>query len=328
MRAAWYSKNGAAKDVLEVGELPTPEPGPGEVRVKVAVSGINPSDVKSRGGSRPVSAGFVVPHSDGAGTIDKVGAGVAAARIGQRVWIWNGQWNRTLGTAAEFICLAADQAVPLPDAVDFGAGACLGIPALTAMHAIELLGDLTGKTVLVIGAASSVGFYAAQMAKLKGARVLGTVGSPDKAAVLAPLGITDLIFYKQEAVAERVKALTSGRGVDAIVDMDFSTSTRLVNDGAVAPHGAVICYGSNARGEVPLTFSAWLPRSIDLRFFLVYDLLPAQRQAAVDQLSRWLAAGQLRHNLGPSFTLAEIAAAHEAVEGGGAPGNILVQISS
>jgi NADPH2:quinone reductase len=327
MRAAWYSKNGAAKDVLEVGELATPEPGPGEVRVKMAVSGVNPSDVKSRAGSRPVTSGFVVPHSDGAGTIDKVGEGVAATRIGQRVWIWNGQYGRTLGTAAEFISLPAEQAVALPESADFGAGACLGVPALTAMHAIELLGDLTDKTVLVIGAASSVGFYAAQMAKLRGARVLGTVGSPDKAAVLAPTGVTDLIFYKQEAVAERVKALTGGRGVDAIIDMDFSTSTRLVNDGAVAPHGAVICYGSNARGEVPLTFSAWLPRSIDLRFFLVYDLLPAQRRAAVGQLSRWLAGGRLSHNLGPRFELARIADAHEAVESGRVAGNVLVTLA-
>src|SRR3546814_8227107 len=141
MRAAWYSINGEACDVLQVGDLPTPEPGPGQVRVKLKVSGVNPSDVKSRRG-RPIDSDLIVPHSDGAGLIDKVGQGVSPDRLGERVWVWNGQWRRPMGTAAEYIVLPQDQAVLLPDATDFQAGACLGIPALTALHALELAGDI------------------------------------------------------------------------------------------------------------------------------------------------------------------------------------------
>jgi len=327
MRAAWYARNGDAASVLEVGELPTPEPGPGEVRVRLEASGVNPSDVKSRAGSRPVpSGGFIVPHSDGAGVIDRVGEGVPASRAGERVWIWNGQWQRSLGTAAQYIVLPAMQAVPLPEGTSFEAGACLGIPALTALHAVEKLGAIAGKTVLVTGAASGVGYYAAQMARVKGARVIGTVGSPEKAQALARVGVNETIAYKTEPVAERLRELTAGRGVDGIVDMDFSTTARLVADGAMAPHGVFACYGSNFRGEVPVEFGAWLPRSISLHFFLVYDLLPAERQHAVQQLNALLAGGRLQHLLTPAYALQDIVAAHQAVESGRVLGNVVLHL--
>lgn len=326
MQAAWYAKNGPATEVLTLGELPMPEPGPGEVRVRVMVSGVNPSDVKSRAGSRPVTSGIIVPHSDGAGVIESVGQGVAAGRVGERVWLWNAQWRRPMGTAAQYLCVPAAQAAPLPDATSFEAGACLGIPALTAMHGVNLLGELQGKTVLVIGASSAVGFYAAQMARLKGARVIGTVGAQAKTEMLRQIGVTDFIFYKQESVAERAKALTDGTGVDGVIDMDFSTTAPLVPAGAVAPHGTVVSYGSNFRGDVPIDFSAWLPRSISLRFFLVYDLLPAERIAAIDGLSAWLHRGQLLHHVGARFSLDDIAQAHMAVEGGTVFGNTVVAI--
>lgn len=326
MRAAFYSRNGSAREVLEVGDLATPEPAAGEVRVKLAMSGVNPSDVKSRGGSRPVESGFIVPHSDGAGVIDKVGSGVPAGRVGERVWVWNGQWQRSMGTAAQFIVLPKQQAVRLPDSVSFEAGACLGIPALTAMHALEKLGNVQDKSVLVIGAASGVGFYAAQIARLRGARVIGTVGSPEKAQVLARIGIGETVDYKKESVAERVLALTAGRGVDAVVDMDFSTSARLVPDGAVAPHGTIACYGSNVRGDIPLAFGAWLTRSISLHFFLVYDLLAAEREQGIAALSAMLAQGRLEHLLAPAYPLDDIVAAHEAVESGRVVGNVVVAL--
>ncbi|WP_232462464.1 NADPH:quinone reductase [Bordetella genomosp. 9] len=326
MRAALYSRNGPAREVLELTELPAPAPGPGEVRVKLAVSGVNPSDVKSRAGSRPVTSGYVVPHSDGAGVIDQVGDGVPPERIGQRVWVWNGQWQRPMGTAAQYIALPAEQAVALPDAVSFEAGACMGIPGLTAMQAVIVAGDMEGKTVLVTGGASGVGYYAAQMARLAGARVIATVGSREKAGVLEQVGVTDAVFYKDEPVAERLLALTGGRGVDAIIDMDFSTTAPLVTAGAVAPHGTVVVYGSNYRGDIPVNFGAWLPRSISLHFFLVYDLLPAQRHHAVSRLGGLLAADKLRHLIAPAYALDEIAAAHEAVESGRILGNVVVAI--
>lgn len=191
---------------------------------------MNPSDVKARQG-RPLGAERIVPHSDGAGTIDSVGSGVAARRVGERVWVWNGQWKRPMGTAAEFIVLPVDQAVPLPDTVDDEAAACLGIPAMTAFNAVRLLGDMNGKTILVIGASSAVGHYAAQLAVVGGARVLGTTGSADKARHALRAGVDATIDYKRESVAQRVKDLTGGQGVDAIVDMDFSSTAQLLSDG-------------------------------------------------------------------------------------------------
>ncbi|UUZ74987.1 alcohol dehydrogenase catalytic domain-containing protein [Polaromonas sp. P1(28)-13] len=169
MKAAWYSRNGEARDVLQVGELPDPQPGPGEVRVRLATSGVNPSDVKSRRG-RPLSNERVVPHSDGAGVVDAVGAGVSASRIGERVWIWNGQWQRSMGTACEAIALPEAQAVELPEGTSFDAGACLGIPALTAVQAVHLAGPLAGRDVLITGAGNAVGHYVTQLATQAGAR--------------------------------------------------------------------------------------------------------------------------------------------------------------
>jgi NADPH2:quinone reductase len=325
MRATWYEKNGEARDVLVVGELPTPEPGVGEVRVKLATSGVNPSDVKSRRG-RALASARVVPHSDGAGVIDAVGEGVSPGRIGERVWIWNGQWQRPLGTAAEFIVLPETQAVRLPDSTDFAAGACLGIPALTAYHAVRLLGDIEGKTLLVVGASSVVGRYATQFAEQGGARVIGTVGSEEKARHALAAGAETTIDYKREPVAERIKQLTDGRGVDAIVDMDFSTTVKLLAAGGLAPHGTLVSYGSNDPGEIKVPFLALLYNSFNLRFFVVYDLTPEERQAAIDGLNLALAGGRLSHAIGARFGLDEVAAAHEAVERGQFMGNVVVDV--
>lgn len=325
MRAAWYSSNGEARDVLKVGELPTPVPGPGEVRVRLAVSGVNPSDVKSRRG-RALQAERCVPHSDGAGIIDSVGAGVPESRIGQRVWIWNGQWQRPMGTAAEYVALPQAQAVPLPDGTDFAAGACLGIPALTAFRAVQLLGDISGKTVVVTGASSAVGHYAAQLAVIGGARVIGTVGSPQKAEHARQAGVAETIAYKAEPVAERIREMTDGRGVDALIDMDFSSTSQLLGQGALAPHGVVASYGSNTMDDIAIPFRALLFGSVSLHFFLVYDLTMQHRQAAVDGLTVLLEQGKLLHTVGQRFRLDDIAAAHEAVEGGHVLGNVVVEL--
>lgn len=324
MKAVWYSKSGDAREVLVVGELPTPLPGPGEVRVKIFTSGVNPSDVKSR--RRPLQYERVVPHSDGAGIIDVVGEGVPSKRVGQRVWTWNGQWQRPTGTAAEYIVLPESQAVSLPDTTDFAAGACLGIPALTAFQAVHLLGDISGKTVLVVGASSAVGHYATQIAVLGGANVIGTVGSAEKAVHAQAAGAFATINYKQEPVAKRVKELTIGRGVDAIIDMDFSTTAKLIGDSVVAPHATVASYGSNSMNDIAVPFRTLLFSSISLRFFLVYDLNPTDRRVALDGVTELLASGRLSHSIGARFTLNDIAAAHEAVEGGKMMGNVIVDL--
>jgi len=326
MRAAWYSKNGPAGEVLEIGELPTPEPGPGEVRVRLHASGVNPSDVKSRR-ARPLSATRVIPHSDGAGFIDKVGDGVSSDRIGERVWTWNGQWQRPFGTAAEYIALASAQAVTLPAGVDFAAGACLGIPALTAFQAVHLLGAIDGKTVLVIGAGSAVGHYVTQIATRRaGASVIGTVGSAEKAAHARGAGAAATIDYKRQDVAAAVREMTGGRGVDAVIDMDFSSTAKLIGEGVLAPHGTIVSYGSNTVEDVPIPYRKMLFDSLSLKFFIVYELGTEDRRRAIDGITEMMIAGRLDHTIGARFPLDRIAEAHEAVEAGRVLGNVVIEI--
>src|SRR5476651_2584892 len=228
MRAAYYEKNGPAREVLRVGEVPTSTPAPGEVRVKLATSGVNPSDVKGRHGSRKIAWPQLVPQSDGAGVIDHVGDGVAKSRIGERVWVWNGQWKRPFGTAAEYIALPSAMAVKLPDNVSFEEGACLGIPAMTAIHAVALANAAKGSTLLVAGGAGAVSQYIIQFAKALGATVLSTISSPEKAAAAREAGADHMIDYKREDVGERVMELTGKRGVDAVIEMDLAANAKLI----------------------------------------------------------------------------------------------------
>jgi NADPH2:quinone reductase len=328
MQAAWYTRNGEAQDVMEWGELPTPSPQAGEVLVRLATSGVNPSDVKSRR-ARPVTDPLIVPHSDGAGVIEAVGAGVSAARVGERVWLWNGQWQRPMGTCAQYIALPQAQAVALPAHTDMAAGACMGIPGLTAVQAVilaeRLAGDLRGQNVLVTGASSAVGHYITQMVTLAGARAIGTVGSEAKAAHARAAGLQEAIFYKTESVPDRVKALTQGRGADVIIDMDFSTTAAWASQGALAAHGQVVCYGSNAL-EVALPFRPWLYQSLGVKFFLVYDLMPTERQHAVARLQQLLENQQLQHSIGARFALDQVALAHRTVEAGQTVGNVVIDM--
>jgi NADPH2:quinone reductase len=167
----------------------------------------------------------------------------------------------------------------------------------------------------------------AQIAVISGAKVIGTVGSGDKAKHALAAGVETTINYKTESVAERVKELTNGNGVDAIVDMDFSTTVQLLGNGGLAPHGTLVSYGSNAYGDIPVPFRALLWNSFSLRFFLVYDLTPHDRRAVVDGLSQLLASGRLSHTIGARFRLDDIATAHEAVEGGELIGNVIVELA-
>jgi NADPH2:quinone reductase len=302
----------------------TPAPGPGEVRVRLLASGVNPSDVKNRAGlTRKIAFPRVIPHSDGAGEIDRVGDGVAHSRVGERVWLWNAQWRRPFGTLAEFITLPARQAVPLPANVAMEAGACLGIPAYTAYQAIELAGIREGSTVLIAAGAGAVGHYAIQLAKRRKASVITTVSSPAKAEIARQAGADHVIDYKRENVGERVMAITAKRGVDAVIEMDLAANARLLPE-VVAPNSTVAIYGSGAP-EVAIPFQALLQNSIALKFFMVY-LMPSQlRERATADLTRMLERGELIHNVAQTFELGDIVAAHEAVEAGKAMGNIVVR---
>jgi len=322
MRAAFYEKNGSAREVLRVGEIATPQAGPGEVRVKLATSGVNPSDVKARQGSRKIAWPQLVPHSDGAGVIDQAGDGVSKSRVGERVWIWNGQWKRPFGTAAEYIALPAALAVKLPDNVSFEEGACLGIPAMTAYHAVVLAGAVKGSNLLVAAGAGAVGQYIIQFAKAAGAQIITTVSSPEKAAVAREAGADQTIDYKRENVGERVMEITGKRGVDAVIEMDIAGNGRLIPS-VLRPKGSVIIYGTGA-AEATLPASFCLTNSIRLQFFLVYELDAAERGRAIAAISHALEQGTLMNRVAqPTYGLADIVAAHEAVEKGSI-GNVIV----
>jgi len=324
MKAAYYQKNGPARDVLIVGDRPTPNPATGEVLVAIHTSGVNPSDVKSRMG-RPLAGDHVVPHSDGAGVIEAVGEGVPQARIGERVWIWNGQWQRPDGTAAEFICLPEQQAVQLPDNASFGEGACAGIPLLTAIQAVNYAKDLNAQTILVTGAGNSVGHYITQLAAQHGMRVIATA-SPRRAKLATDAGADLVIDYKGDDVAKRVLDTTDG-GVDAIIDMDFSSSVELLRAAALKPHGSLICYGSNEMTEPAVPFRDLLFNSWMLKFFLVYELTKEQRSIALSQAMKLLSDGELVTEIDSRYPLEEIAAAHERVEQGTALGNVILELN-
>jgi NADPH2:quinone reductase len=324
MKAAWYERTGPAREVLQVGNMPDPEPGPGEVRVRIEASGVNPSDWKTRSGSRPMIGPRVIPHSDGAGVIDRVGAGVPQERLGERVWVWNGQWKRPFGTAAEFIAVPSEQAVLLPDSASFEAGACLGIPALTAHRAVTVDSSPAGQSLLVAGGAGAVGHYAIQIAKILGAGpVIATVSSSEKAEHACRAGADAVIDYRSEDVAERVQALTSGRGVDRVVEVDIAGNARLLPR-VVARDGLCVVYGSN-KPEASFEFGPMILSGAAVRFFIVYELPADARRQGVADITRWLEDGRLQHAIAAEFPLERIAEAHEAVEGGRLIGNVIVR---
>ncbi len=327
MRAAFYEKQGPASEVLRVGDLPTPQPGVGEVRVRLHCSGANPSDWKTRkgGGGRKLIAPLIIPHSDGAGVIDAVGEGVPASRVGERVWIWNGQWKRPFGTAAESIALPAAQAVAMPDTLDFAEAACLGIPALTAMQAVRLAQLGPVHTVLVQGGAGSVGHYVIQMAKARGATVLTTVSGEAKAAHVLAAGADHVIDRRTEDVGARVQALTAGLGVDVIVEVDL-TANALAYPKLLKPHGCVVVYGiSGVESTLP---ALWLMHgSIALKFFMIYDIPPADRAGGLAELDVLLRTGHLRHTVALRLPLERIAEAHDRIEAGGLIGNVVLDVA-
>ena len=325
MRAAYYEKNGAAREVLTVAEVETPTPGPGEVRVKLKTSGVNPSDVKAREGrTRKLSYPRVIPHSDGAGEIDLLGDGVPAARQGERVWVWNGQWKRPFGTSADYIVLPSALASPLPASAGFDAGACLGIPAMTAFHAVAVSGAAKGSHVLITGGAGGVGHYAIQFAKARGAAVLTTVSSEAKAALARQAGADHVIDYKRENVGERVMAITNKAGVDAVVEMDLAANAKHY-PGWLRQRGHVVVYGTGS-AEATIPAQPSLVNAVTIQFVYVYELTAAERDAAVSGINRMLEAKTLINNVALTLPLKDIVAAHEAIEQGKTMGNVVVTL--
>ena len=323
MKAVWYRRTGPAREVLEFGEQPLPEPGRGEVRIRLKASGVNPADCNRRAGrGYAMEAPLVIPHSDGAGIVDAVGEGVTSLHLGERVWLYNGQRGRPLGTAAEAIAIGADLVSPLPDHVPFEAGACLGIPCMTAYLALTCLGAIENKTVLVTGGAGAVGHYAIQLAKWMGATAIATVSDAEKAADARSAGADVVINYRTENVIDRVREETSGRGVDHVVEVDFGGNIASLPE-IVATNGTIASYASRGNPTPQLPFYAMMRKNLTTRFVLLPMAPLADRRRAQTQIGAFFRTPAI-HRIAATFPLDQCASAHEAVESGTKRGTVVV----
>lgn len=327
MRAAWYEHMGPAREVLTVGELPMPQPGHGEVLIRVEASGVNPHDTKRRSGwlGPAMYAPRVVPHSDGAGVIAALGPGVRGLAQGARVFVYRaGSARPGEGTAAQFVVVPQANAVRLPDTLSFAQGACLGVPAFTAYHATLADGPVSGQWVLVQGGAGAVGVVAVELARWSGAKVIATVSSPEKAVIAKDAGADHVIDYTREDVAARVMEITAGAGVERIVEVDFGANVAV--DGAViAENGTVASYSSTRVREPVLPYYAFGLKGVRLHFVQGMNMPREVREAGARTIVALAERGMLRPRIARTFPLRDIAAAHEAVEGGHAVGNIVVE---
>ncbi|NOD92434.1 zinc-binding dehydrogenase [Ruegeria sp. HKCCD4884] len=326
MRAVTYSAFGDAVKVLHLQDLPPVPPGPGEVTVELAFSGVNPSDIKARAGTRPgvTEPPFpvIIPHSDGSGVITAVGDSVPASRIGQRVWVWNGQWQRAFGTAASHITLPSAQAVELPDSVSFETGAVLGIPGLTACHAVFSGGTPKGHTILIHGGAGTVGYLAVQLAKWAGTRVIATASRRNFDRVKSA-GVDVVLDYNSPDLADQILGANDGRTISRVIDVEFGANIE-TNTAVIAENGRINAYGS-AQNMAPIfPFGPMMFKAVTLEMILIY-LLPANlRSAAIETLHNALTEGALTCPVQRVFTLEDCAAAHDIVQDGNRVGAVLV----
>ncbi|HWG13730.1 MAG TPA: NADPH:quinone reductase [Streptosporangiaceae bacterium] len=313
MKAALYEKTGPARDVLKAAGIERPEPGPGEVRVRVHASGVNPTDVKSRGGAvpRPIDE-FQIPHQDGAGVIDKVGDGVDPARVGQRVWLYMAASGRRWGTAAEWTVVPASRAVRLPSRASMELGATMGVPALTAHRCVFADGPVTGKTVLVQGGAGAVGHFAIEWAKRGGARVVATVSSEQKAELARKAGADLVINYREGDVAGQVRPFAAQ--VDRVIEVALTAN--LDADLALSgPETVIVTYAADGP-DPELPVRACMSANVTLRFMMLYGFPQAALEQGAADITAALEAGALTPLPPHRFLLHDVAAAHEAVENG------------
>jgi NADPH:quinone reductase len=324
MIAAWYEKQGPAREVLTVGEMPDPIPGPGEVRIRIAASGINPGDIKKRQDSFGIGMAYprVIPHSDGAGRVDKVGDGVPPEWVGRSVWCYGAQSYRPFGTAAEFTVVPLEKAAPLPDNVAPEQGACLGIPGITAHRAVFVAGPVDGHTVLVQGAGGSVGLCAVQLARRGGAHVIGTVRSSSEEETARNAGAHEVLRNDQEFQA-RVTALAPD-GIDHIVEVAFGANIEADVE-LLKMGGSIATYATdNATPKIPF----WQMVFKNIRaFFLGSDDFPVEaKMSAARDLNAALEAGWAGFEIGERIPLSEISRAHELAERPVRPGRIVVTL--
>ena len=326
MKTAWFESFGSAREVLLVGECEKPQAQVGEVLVRLATSGVNPSDVKKRMGSAPdlLDQGLVIPHSDGAGVIEAVGEGVPAGRVGERVWVYQAQHGRRFGTAAEFVALDNRRAVKLPDNVSFEVGACIGIPVMTAHRCVFADGLVDGQTVVVTGGAGRVGHYAIQWAAQAGARVIATASGEADAAMCTDAGAVSVVNHRDEDWADQVVKANGGRRVDRVVDVEFGANLPSVLD-MIRTSGTIVTYGSTIVTEPKLPFYRMMFMDLLLRLVIVYAMPESAKQAAIDDIGKALSEDRLQHRIAHLVPLDEIMRAHELIEQGGFRGCVVVE---
>lgn len=315
MKAAWYEKFGSP-EVLQIGEMPIPEVQPNEVLIRLHASGINPSDVKRRQGIRENGHySRIIPHSDGAGVIEKVGSQISKERIGQRVWTYNARWERAFGTAAEYVALPAELAISLPENVSFETGACLGIPAMAAHRAVFVEGPVKDKTILVTGGAGTVSHYAIQLAKWDGATVITTVNNSEKAQIAKKSGADYILNYLTENIVEKINAFTKNKGVDHIIDVDFAANLPVTQE-IIKHNGSISTYASMSNPTPTLPFYPLMYKGTNLHLIDVYGLPQSARKQAIQDINAALVSGALTSNIAKKFPLNEIIASHQLVEMG------------
>ena len=320
MRAAVYDSYGTAAEVLRVADIDRPEPGPGEVRVRIELSGVNPTDWKSRSGAtpRPINE-FQVPHHDGTGVIDAVGEGVGQDRVGQRVWTWMAAASGRWGTAAECSVVPSRQAVALPDVAAADLGACLGVPAMTAHRCLFADGPVEGKNVLVAGGAGAVGHFAIELAKFAGARVATTVSGPEKAELARQAGADLVVNYRDASAADQLREFAPQ--MDRIVELALGANLEL--DLALSgPQTYIVDYAAEPADPV-LPVRKCMNANVVLRFILLYLVPPQAQDQAVADISRALEAGALSALPVTRFPLDQVVQAQQAVESG-AVGKVVV----
>lgn len=337
MRAAWYDRSGPAAEVLVVGDADSPSPGRGEALIRMKASGVNPADVRRRSGWS--GAGYqtvsrrTIPHTDGAGVVEAVGAEVDPAWVGRRVWLWNAggasfygfpEFGTDVGTAAEYVALPIDYVADLPEAADFATGACLGGPACTAHYVVFVDGDISGKTVLVQGGAGAVGELSVQFAAQAGATVIAVVGSEEKEARARAAGARHVVNRAREDVAEAVLRLYPG-GVDRIIEVEFGLNVAKDAE-VIKPNGTIASFSSPTVREPVLPYYALQRKGVVLRLIQAYILPPEDRRRAIAGINAALGAGRLAPTIAAKLPLDEIAEAHRLVETRQVIGNVVVTL--
>ena len=325
MRAVWYERGGPAAEVLQYGTMDAPEPGAGEVRVKMAWSAVNPHDTKKRADGREVQdRGRIIPHSDGSGEIDRVGEGVPQQRVGEPVWLFGAQVGQAGGTCAEYCVVPAWKAVALTHGMTLKQGACLGIPAVTAVTALNAVGSVANKRVLVAGGAGRVGAYAVQFACLSGAQVTATASAKD-CAMVEQAGALRCFDYTDPELVEKLRDASGKQGYDLIIEPRFGSNIEL-DARVMSRNGLIAGYGFDDNPLPAVPARQLLMRNATCRFIGIFGLNRQEQETAIRQVGVLLTRGKVEHRVGMEAVLADAASAHQRIEAGSSPGAALISI--